>query len=305
MKKMIFILLISPSICFSQQNMQSILKAKSERKLNTEDGKRERLFKDSLQEKNESLQEKIPVFSIFGLANLNQETLKGFNAGGKASVVARPLIINIKDSTKIKVKALALYASFNKSASNNDSVVYSKLIFPELGSSSFIGTLQWEKYNFCANGKTHSTAIFLEMAVKSIQTDSSEKGRKLFFDALNYTIGFKYGYHYQRDNPFETDKKVNLGFYVAPFISAYNIPDEDRDDYKKIMLKNATITGNADDLSDFIVNLGIKMGFHFNGMEFFTDLRHVLGDKKVPIRELRGFHANIGFVFNADVLNFY
>lgn len=288
MKKIFFALLVIPSFCLSQQNLQSVLKVKDEKK----DGVTETIVK----------KEKIPVVSIFGVANLNQETLKGFNAGGKASVGVRPLIINKNDSV---IKALAIYASFNKSASNNDSVVHSKLIFPELGSSSFIGTVQWERYCFKASGNSHSAALFFELGLKSIQTDSSDKGQKLFFDALNYTLGFKYGFNYVRDNPFESGKKLNLGFYAAPFISAYNIPDEDRDDYKKIMMKNATIIGNGDDLSDFVISLGLKLGFHLNGIEFFSDLRHVLGKSTVPIRELKGFHANIGFVFNADVLNFY
>jgi len=285
MKQIIILIIIIPSFCNGQQNLQNF-------KFNNKAG----------QTGSHKNAPKIPIFSIYGIANLNQETLKGFNAGGKASASVRPYIHYNKDSSVIK--AIACYASFNKSASNNDSVIYSKLVFPELGRSSFIGTVQWERYKIKDDGNTHSTAVFFELALKSILTDSSEKGQKIFFDALNYTLGFKYGFNYTRENPFETGKTLNLGFYVAPFVSCYNIPDEDREDYNKIMFKNATIIGNENDLSDFVVNAGVKMGVHLNGIEFFTDLRHVFG-RKVPIRELRGFHANIGFIFNADVLNFY
>jgi hypothetical protein len=303
MRRVLLLAFLVPVFCFGQQNLQSLPRTrqvklsdeveKSKSDTNTEDGQ------DSAG--------KIPVFSILGIANLNQETLKSFNAGGKASIVVRPFIRCPKNTSThfTSISALAVYASFNKSASNNDSVVQSKLIFPELGSSSFIGTVQWEKYKMFPNGKTHSVAAFFELGIKSIQTDSSENDRKIFFDALNYTVGFKYGFNYAKNNPFDVGKQVNLGFYIAPFISAFNIPDEDRDDYNAIMLKNATVIGNAGNLSDFVLNIGVKTGFHFNGMEFFADLRHVLGGEKVPIRELRGFHANIGFVFNADVLNFY
>ncbi len=301
MKKIIILLFIIPAFCRGQQNLQSVVKTNFKKDDGTGAAKRLIAFNGEKVEPNF----KIPVFTIFGLANLNQETLKGFNAGGKASVVVRPYIHGIETATKTKVNALAFYASFNKSASNNDSIVYSKLIFPELGNSSFIGTLQWESYFVNDAGKIHSNSVFAEMAVKSIIADSGLKKQRLFFDALNYTIGYRYGFNYIKNNPLEEGKQINLGFYIAPFISAYNIPDEDRDDYKKIMLEKATVTGNADDLSDFVVNVGAKVGFHFNGVEFFADLRHVLGDKKVPIRELRGFHANIGFVFNADILNFY
>jgi hypothetical protein len=294
MKNIFFLLLLLPGYCFSQQNLPAMLNTKKAKPT---------IESLSVKDSVEDEKEKIPVFTILGLANVNQESLKSFNAGGKASVVIRPYIK--EDISKNTVHAIAFYASFNKSASNNDSIVHSKLIFPELGTSSFTGTLQWEKYYFKDKGKTHSSTVFFEMALKSIQADTGAKGPKLFFDALNYTVGYKYGCNYTRDNPFEKGKKINFGFFAAPFISAFNIPDEDRDDYKTIMLKNATIVGKPDDLSDFVVNLGIKMGFHFNSMEFFADLRHVLGDTKVPIRELRGFHANIGFVFNADVLNFY
>lgn len=295
MKKFIFLFMLIPVFCFSQQNIQTVYKSSS--------GKTDYTNFTTVQKTKDSLKKKIPVFSIFGVANLNKQTLKSFNAGGKASLAARPYIDAKNSNGKLSVEALAFYASFNKSASNNDSVVHAKLIFPELASSSFIGTLQWEMYRFYPNGKTHTGTFFLELGVKSIQTDTSEKGQKIFFDALNYTTGFKYGFNYQLDNPFDSGKTLNLGFYVAPFISAFNIPDEDRQDYLHIMLKNATITGNKNELSDLIFNLGIKTGFLFNGMEFFADLRHVLGKNKVPIKELRGFHANIGFVFNADILN--
>jgi hypothetical protein len=302
MKKILSITLLLPFYCFGQQNLQTNINVdftpQAQTPANT-------LHIIRFNSQDGTAKIKLPIFSIFGLANLNQETLKGFNAGGKASVAVRPYISTSQTNTKTSATAIAFYASFNKSASNNDSVVHPKLIFPELGSSSFIGTLQWEKYKINDAGKIHSSALFFEIAVKSIRSDSGIKNEKLFFDALNYTFGYKYGFNYSTPNPFEPGKRVNLGFYLSTFISAYNIPDEDRADYKKIMLTNATITGNPDNLSDVVVNLGLKTGFHFNGLDFFADLRHVLGDTKIPIRELRGFHANIGFTFNADILNFY
>lgn len=302
MKKCFALVFLLPYYGFAQQNLQTNINVYFNKEKQEKD-KSKHVINFNGEEGTAKI--KLPVFSIFGLANLNQETLKGFNAGGKASVAVRPYISSKQTKTKTSTSALAFYASFNKSASNNDSVVHPKLIFPELGSSSFIGTLQWEKYSINDAGKIHSSGVFFEMAVKTIRSDSGQKNETLFFDALNYTAGYRYGFNYSTPNPFEANKRVNLGFYLSTFISAYNIPDEDREDYKKIMLKYATVTGNANDLSDIVVNLGLKTGFHFNGLEFFADLRHVLGDKRVPIRELRGFHANIGFVFNADILNFY
>lgn len=301
MKKIIGLLVLLPLFCSAQQNLQTVISVDFS---TTSDPKKAPL--NGYNGQNGYATINLPVFSIFGLANLNQETLKSFNAGGKATVAVRPAIADIKQTKKgISRNAIAIFASFNKSATNNDSVVHPKLIFPELGSSSFIGTVVLEKYYINTDSKVHSNSLFFEVGVKSIRSDSIVKGQRLSFDALNYTIGYKYGFSYSKDNPFEKGKKVNLGFYISPFISAYNIPDEDRLDYKKILVANGTVTGNADDLSDFIINAGVKTGFHFNGMEFFADMRHVMGGSKVPIRELRGFHANIGFVFNADVLNFY
>jgi hypothetical protein len=301
MKKILFALFVLPLFGIAQQNLQTVINVD----FSTTTGPQKKAINDYKGEQG-YVTINLPVFSIFGLANLNQETLKSFNAGGKATVAVRPAIGDTKKTTNgISRNAIAIFASFNKSASNNDSIVHSKLIFPELGSSSFIGTVVLEKYYINTDGKVHNNSIFFEMGVKSIRSDSIVKGERLSFDALNYTIGYKYGFTYSKDNPFEKGKKVNLGFYLSPFISAYNIPDEDREDYKKILITNGTVTGNADNLSDFVINAGVKVGFHFNGMEFFADMRHVMGGSKVPIRELKGFHANIGFVFNADVLNFY
>lgn len=301
MKKIIIVLLMLPVYTLAQQNLQTAINVDFKEGVQDTAGK----FFINFKGKQGTAKINLPVFSIFGIANLNQETLKTFNAGGKASVAVRPYINTKQTSTGTSANAIAFFASFNKSATNNDSIVHPKLIFPELGTSSFIGTLQYEKHFINEAGKIHTNAVFFEMGVKSIQSDSVVKGQKLSFDALNYTIGYKYGFSYIKDNPFEKGKTVNLGFYFSPFISAYNIPDEDREDYKKILLTNGTVTGNGNDLSDFVINAGVKTGFHFNGMEFFADLRHVMGGNKVPIRELKGFHANIGFVFNADVLNFY
>lgn len=299
MKNLTFCMLLMPFIVTAQQNLQTNIQLKFKKGVDA--------TKKSINYDNTvgSAELKLPVFSIFGIANLNQETLKTFNAGGKATVAVRPFIKPVNNKTTASTKAIAFFASFNKSASNNDSIIHPKLIFPELGSSSFLGTLQYEKFILNDVGKIHSSAIFFELGVKSIRTDSAFKAGKLSFDALNYTLGYKYGFCYIKKDAVEEGKNLNLGFYISPFISAFNIPDEDKDDYKKILLYNATVTGNPENLTDFVVNFGVKTGFHFNGIEFFSDLRHVLGKSKVPIRELRGFHANIGFIFNADVLNFY
>lgn len=304
MKKLSILLLLLPVICYGQQNLPAGINFSFSKGTEPEAQKINKKFV-RVNEEDGYVDYKLPVFSIFGVANMNQDALKNFNAGGKASIAVRPWMKPKHDSQKNIINALAIYASFNKSASNNDSIVHSKLIFPELGSNAFTGTLQWERYSISKGGKLYSHSVFVEMAVKSIKADSGVKKQSLTFDALNYTFGYRYGFDYILDNPFEKGKKLNLGFYFSPFLSAYNIPDEDRSDYKKIMLANATLTGNGDDLSDFVVNFGAKTGFHINGLDFFADMRHVFGDSKVPVRELKGFHINVGFVFNADVLNFY
>lgn len=238
----------------------------------------------------------LPIFGVSGLGNLNQESLESINASGKFSVFARPL--------QFRNNSVSIYASINKNASNNDSLIFNKLIFPEIGSSSFIGALQFDKYWKYDSCTGHVLSGFFEFGYKKIVSDSSFKNQKLYFNSLSYTAGFKYIYGFSRKSGNGDSAQTNLSFFAIPYVSALNIPDEDTSDYKALIIRAAGKDVQSDLIKDNIYCLGVKLGFQINSLQVFADFRGVLGKTRTPVRELQGFHANLGFIFNADVLSF-
>ena len=240
----------------------------------------------------------LPVFGIEGIGNLNQEALKSINASGKISFYTRPV--------QFRNNALTIYASYNKNASNNDSVLYQKIIFPDIGSNSFTGTVELNKFWKKESSQTlHSLSPFFEFAYKNIGSDSSAENQKLNFTALNYTAGLKYIFGYSKLDKNDTTKNNNLSFFAIPYLSLLNVPNEDLDDYRALLTRKVKLSAPASNLTDNICTWGFKIGFQVNGLQIFADFRSVLNkDEHVPLRELKGFHANIGVSFNADVLEF-
>ena len=233
------------------------------------------------------------TFGIFGVGNVNKEQLEKFNASGKFSCYIKPMIrLNSE---------LTFYLSFNKNATNNDSLLASTLIFPEVGNNSFLGTVEYayrlkqdatDKYV-----KEHYVVPFFEFSNKNVKASQDTGGAKLasyYFSTLNYTAGCKYLFHF--------NKKIdsvdhNVDFSLTGYLSYLNIPNQDTADYR-ILLKSKTINDN-------LWAIGLKVAMQYNNFSIFADFRHVLGsDKRIPVRELRGFNSNIGVVFNADIFGF-
>ena len=86
-----------------------------------------------------------------------------------------------------------------------------------------------------------------------------------------------------------------------PYLSYFNIPDEDRDDFRYVTKRNFKFI-NGNELSDHFTSLGLKTIFEINAFQIFADFRHVLRNDNVSAVELRGLKANIGVVFNANIL---
>jgi hypothetical protein len=236
---------------------------------------------------------KVRTFGIFGVGNVNKEQLEKFNASGKFSCFVKPMIR--------KNSELTFYLSFNKNATNTDSLLASTLIFPEVGNNSFLGTTEfaWRMKQEAADKyvKEHYIVPFLEFSNKNVrasQDTGSGKSMSYHFSTLNYTVGCKYLFRFSRTVD-STDH--NVDFSLTGYLSYLNIPNQDTADYR-ILLKDKTI-------SDNLWALGIKVGVQYNNFSIFADFRHVLGsDKRIPVRELRGFNSNIGVVFNADIFGF-
>jgi hypothetical protein len=186
--------------------------------------------------KNDANSIKLPVAGLFGASNLNEESFKSLNASGKASFYFRPAVY--------RNKALTIYASYNINATNNDSILYSTLIFPEVGTNSFLGTVEWRSFwsTSTVKGKSgHSIAPFFEFSHKNIRTDSIDKGKAISFATLNYTVGFKYTFNVFRNAEDEKENGTEASLFASAYLSFLNIPDEDIDNYRAILSKGQSI----------------------------------------------------------------
>lgn len=230
------------------------------------------------------------VFGVFGVSSLNKEELEKFNASGKFSCFVRPLI-NARSNVTV-------YLSFNKNATNNDSLLASTLIFPEVGNNSFLGTVEYAIQVDHSNNynKRHFLVPFFEFSNKNIKVsqDTAEgKTVNYHFSTLNYTLGCKYLFRFSKK---VEDKTHDVNFGFAPYLSYLNIPNQDTADYR-ILLKSKTI-------SDNLWSAGVKVSIQYNFFSVFADFRHVLGSsEKIPVRELRGFNSNIGIILHADLFS--
>ena len=279
MKKVILIVSIFyfGPVCFAQQTL-SLLQQKSST-VTTIDGAGKAVTNTNW--------EKPKTLKLYGIGSLNSETLNKINSSGKIAVSIVPHY-NEKYHSFFEV-----YLSFNKNATNSDSILASTVLFPEVGNHSFLATIRRVhgikgKNNSLFN-EGHYYAPFLEFSQKNIKVDTSSKQGKStsgYFSTLSYTVGISYIFN-------RTIEKTPIGFSLSPYLSALNIPDEDNDDFRKIF-------GNPK-LPSTIISFGIKTVFQIKGFQIFADMRHVWGsESKVP-RDLRGFNSNIGVTFNADI----
>jgi hypothetical protein len=78
-----------------------------------------------------------PFLKLYGIGNLNAEALSSVNSSGKLQVSVAFMQTDSKD--------LTAYLSFNKNATNKDTLLPSTVLFPEIGNHSFLGTLEYKK----------------------------------------------------------------------------------------------------------------------------------------------------------------
>lgn len=231
-------------------------------------------------------------FSLYGIGNLNDETLKNLNAGGKIAVGFTPK----PNSDKLHA---TYFASFNKNASNTDSAISTMLVFPEAGNHTAFLSALWRKEKPVdgEKGLIFQSGPFLEFAFKKVtnKKDTTDpKFQELSINTLHYTAGYRFGY--SKIKSIE-GKTYEVGGYFSLFASYVNIPDEDHENFQKITRLSAT-------KNDFFM-IGGKVSFELNGFQIFADIRHVFGDeKKLPVKDLKGFNSNIGVAFNTEIFRF-
>lgn len=225
----------------------------------------------------------LPTWGLYGIGNLNTETFKNINSSGKLSGYIRPI--------KEKTYYSTLNFGFNINANNNDSLITNNFLFPDVGQSSFLLNLDFNKVFFTdkENKRLHIHGLFGEMALKSIRGRNDDSVR--FFNTLNWTVGYRYQFLFKQDS------LNSVSFSILPYYSIVNVPDEDNEDYRYLFTKNINSP-----LRSSIRSLGVKFAFQYNNFQFFADLKQVLGNStKIPVRELRGFNSNIGVIFNAEI----
>lgn len=309
-------LIISSLAIFSQQNLPIpsrpnekkpviadkhlftiVLQGKDIKALDEKDQKRLNELTTEIAKKivEQEKENEVKHFSVFGIGNISDETLEKLNGGGKLAVGFCPKLADLSRGEGDKQKNF--FVSFNKNATNKDSLFASTLLFPEVGNHSLLITAFDQKFKQANNGLVRFAGFFGEFALKEIKTDKdSAKGRNetLSLNTLHYTAGYRFGYSKTKT---EDGTKNTLGINTAIFISYVNIPDEDDESFRKLI----NVTGKNNDFWA----AGIKFTIDIKGFQLFADLRHVFGsEKNLPLKELKGFNSNLGIAFNTQVFAF-
>ncbi len=236
---------------------------------------------------------------IVGLGSLSTEELAKVNSSGKFAAYIAPFIRNRgKNNWRQK---LTVYASYNINAGNSDSLLASTVLLPELGSTSFLGTIQASLiYNDAdPSHERYCLALFGEFSNKKIKADkplpgATDKDSTLWFSTLNYTLGFKmvYTYPVPMGNTF-----MPVSLAIIPYLHWLNIPDEDNGDYRYLL--------NDGNLPSSLFGAGCKVIMAVNDFQFFADFRNTFDrNNKISNRDIKGFTSNIGVVVSASILEF-
>jgi hypothetical protein len=227
----------------------------------------------------------LPTFGLYGIGNTNTETFSNINSSGKLSGYIRPFKGTIKGiPTFIDVNF-----GFDANASNTDSLLASTVLFPDVGKNSFSGSIV---LNFALGKEPNFYLIspFLEFAQKTISGTKADSTKSFY--TINSTYGINFQFLYV--DAVSGDK---VSFTLSPYLASVNIPDPGTGDYKYLF------TGSeVSPLETTINSWGIKATFQYNYFQIFSDFRTVKGDAtQLPVPGLRGFHPNIGIIFNAEI----
>ena len=241
---------------------------------------------DSLAKENAKFRvDSLPTFGLYGIGNTNTEAFNNVNSSGKLSGYIRPFKSFLG---KMRIPAfIDVNFAFNVNASNTDSLLASTFLFPDVGKNSFSGTVV---FNLALGKKPDFYLIspFFEFANKSIKGRNADSTRNFY--TINSTVGVSFQYMLIQG-------KDIVAFSMSPYLASVHVPDPGRKDYKYLF------TGNEETIMKTAVNSwGVKIVFQYNSFQIFADFRTVRGSAiDVPVETLRGFHPNIGIIFNAEI----
>ncbi|WP_336517751.1 hypothetical protein [Pollutibacter soli] len=250
-------------------------------------------FRKQSENQSPSLFSNMPTFALYGIGNLNTvQQFEELNGSGKLAGYFR-----LFSSPKSFATA---FFSYNRNASNSDSLLASTFLFPDVGQSSFAGTLEWafllgtprRKYTGGRDQINMFFSIpFFEFANKMIKGKANASDTEdLYFSTLMYTFGNRIQFSMHR---YEDD----ASFSLSPYLSFVNIPNEDNNAYRSVF--------GDEELPSMISSWGIKVVFQYNDFQIFADLKNVMNvsakDGNERVRAIQGFNSNIGIVFNAQI----
>ncbi|RZJ70402.1 hypothetical protein [Flavobacterium sp.] len=225
----------------------------------------------------------LATFGLYGVGNTNTETFTEINASGKLSGYIRPF--------KRTVSGIPMFVDvnfgFNVNASNTDSLAISTVLFPDVGKNSFSASVV---YNLALGRSSNYYLIspFFEFATKTINGRNEDSERSFY--SINSSLGVNFQYLLVQNS-----EKVS--FSLSPYLSWVEIPEPGRSDYRFLL--------TADETSPLVTKIrswGVKAAFQYNNFQIFADLRTVNGNQaELPVDGFRGFHPNIGVVFNAEI----
>jgi hypothetical protein len=233
---------------------------------------------------------KLPTFGFIGIANTNTESFNNINSSGKLSGYIRPWKRDNNDK-QYKKNHLGQYFevdySYNINASNTDSFLANTFLFPDVGSSSYSGNVNYNLV-FGQNYDYYIVAPFAELALKNIKGRTEDSTRTFY--TINTTFGINFQYLFMT-----SDDKVSLG--CSPYLSWIDVPGNNKKDYRYLFTGDENST-----LKTMISSWGVKTTLQYNLFQIFADFRTVMGSSKdIPVDGLKGFHANLGIVFNAQI----
>ncbi|RKR82093.1 hypothetical protein BDD43_2260 [Mucilaginibacter gracilis] len=228
---------------------------------------------------------KLPTFGLYGIGNTNTETFNNINSSGKLSGYIRPFKGTLG---AWKVPAfIDVNFGFNVNAANTDSLLVNTVLFPDAGKNSFSGSIVFN----IALGKNpdyYLISPFFEFATKTVSGRKTDSARTFYTINSTYGVNFQYLY-------VDADDKVS--FTISPYLASVNIPDPGTKDYKYLFTSN-----ESSPLKTTINSWGVKCTFQYNYFQIFADLRTVKGtEAELPVPGYRGFHPNIGIIFNAEI----
>jgi len=247
------------------------------------------------------------IFAIIGIGDLSTQTLSQINAAGKLSFYARPYSTYFykRDNTGSgkhltnKEFIISTFASFNVNATNKDTLIEGTILFPDLGTSSFlitpeVGILAHNPDPINNDGLSYYYGLLGEFTNKKIAASKKRDGTdtSVYFNVNSLTLGLKGAVFYQPD----TSTLLSLtGVFYYNYI---HIPDKDSTDFRYIL--------KQPNLSSSFNSIGVKVTFGINDFQIYADMRHTYYNPAeiIPDRGLASFNANIGIIVPVTILKY-